>query len=148
MAKRAEPQISGESMTYALVDSIFKLASATQAQVASLMSELDITSALADALWKLDPAQPPPSMSALGMMLRCDPSSVTFVADRLNEKGLVVREVDESNRRVKRMVLTAKGRKVRATLTEAMTTRSPIAQLTQEEQRQLHSLIRKVLPRE
>jgi DNA-binding MarR family transcriptional regulator len=148
MAKRTDQQLSGESLTYALVDSVFGLASASHAQVADLMAELDITTALANALWKLDPTGPAPSMRDLGTMLRCDPSTVTFIADRLHERDLVTREVDPSNRRVKRLVLTAKGRKVRAKLTEAMTTRSPIAGLTQDEQRQLLALIRKVLPRE
>jgi MarR family transcriptional regulator, organic hydroperoxide resistance regulator len=148
MAMRAAPRLSGEILTYALVDSIFKLSSANQAQVSDLMAELDITTALANALWKLEPAQQAPSMRDLGMMLRCDPSTVTFLADRLHERGLITREVDESNRRVKRIVLTTKGRKVRTRLTEAMTTRSPIARLSEDEQRQLHALIHKALAQE
>lgn len=148
MAQRAGPRLSGEVLTYALVDSIFKLSAVNQAQVADLMAELGITTALANAVWKLDPALPPPSMRDLGLLLRCDPSTVTFLADRLHEKGLITREVDEANRRVKRLVLTTKGRKVRTKLTEAMTMRSPIARLSEDEQRQLHALIHKALAHE
>lgn len=146
MTSRSNQPPSGEALTYLLVDSVFMLASATHAQVTDLMADLDLTTALANALWMLEPGAEAPSMRELGSLLRCDPSTVTFIADRLDEKGLVEREVDPANRRVKRLVLTAKGRRVRARLTEAMTTRSPLAGLTTAEQRQLLSLIRKVLP--
>lgn len=145
MTKRADPPLSEEALTYALVDSIFQVAAANHAQVADLMAELDITTALANALWKLDPQEPPPSMRDLGVMLRCDPSTVTFLAERLHSRGLVARDVDPTNRRVKRLSLTDKGRKVRAKLTETMIARSPIAQLSQKEQRQLLALIAKAL---
>jgi MarR family transcriptional regulator, organic hydroperoxide resistance regulator len=143
MTKGTEP-LSEESLTYELVDSIFRVAAASHAQVADLMAELDITTALANVLWKLDPREPLPSMRDLGVMLRCDPSTVTFMVERLHAKGLVSREVDPENRRVKRISLTAKGRKVRVRLIDAMIRRSPIAQLSGEDQRQLLALISKV----
>jgi MarR family transcriptional regulator, organic hydroperoxide resistance regulator len=148
MVRPSTPQLSGEALAYALVDSIFKLSSTTQAQVSDLMAELEITTPLANALWKLDPTHEAPSMRDLGEMLRCDPSTVTFLADRLHERGLITREVDDANRRVKRLVLTPKGQNVRTRLTEAMTTRSPIAGLSEDEQRQLHALIQKALAEE
>ncbi|HEV2360220.1 MAG TPA: MarR family transcriptional regulator [Acidimicrobiales bacterium] len=56
------------------------------------------------------------SMKELAARMCCDPSFVTGIADRLEEAGLAHRQVDPSDRRVKTLVLTDKGRDVRARL--------------------------------
>ncbi|MBL8958197.1 MAG: MarR family transcriptional regulator [Myxococcaceae bacterium] len=146
MSRRA----ATERLTYSLVDSLFAISGATMAQVSELMGTLGLTTALADALWQLDPEQPAPSMRELAVRLRCDPSTLTFVADRLAKKQLLKREVEPGNRRIKRLVLTAKGAAVRAKLTAAMTRSSPLARLSPAEQRQLLALLtraRALVPR-
>lgn len=65
------------------------------------------------ALSRLDE---PVAMSKLGHELGCDPSFVTWLADTLEGQGLVVREADPSDRRVKKLRLTAKGRSTKAKL--------------------------------
>ncbi len=77
--------------------------------------------------------------------LRCDPSTITFLADRLQERDLVERVVNPANRRSNTLVLTPKGVKVRRRLVEAMATRTPIARLSKVEQRQLHRLLSKAM---
>src|SRR3954452_6572587 len=55
----------------------------------------------------------PLPMSAIANMLRCDRSAVTWITDRLEERGYVERRSDLSDRRVKLLALTDEGRRVR-----------------------------------
>ena len=59
--------------------------------------------------------------------------------------SLLVRWSDTSIRGVKTVVLTGKGRQTRSTLVHAMTTRSPIAQLSDTEQQALCWLLTKTM---
>ncbi len=64
------------------------------------------------ALLSLDPAEPR-SMSSLADGWRCDASNVTWLVDRLEERGLVERRTHPTDRRVRTVVLTKKGVSVR-----------------------------------
>jgi DNA-binding MarR family transcriptional regulator len=55
----------------------------------------------------VDGAQP---MGALAKVLRCDASNVTWLADRLEARGLVERHTAPNDRRVKTLSLTDAGR--------------------------------------
>src|SRR4051794_39912665 len=55
----------------------------------------------------------PVPMRRLACAMRCDPSNVTGLADRLAERGLVERRADPSDRRVKALALTLEGERVR-----------------------------------
>ncbi|WP_280442901.1 MarR family winged helix-turn-helix transcriptional regulator [Nocardia brasiliensis] len=96
---------------------------------------------MAKTLWAIEPTAVP-SMRRLAD-LGCDPSTVTFLADRLQEKELITREVDPENRRAKIVRLIERGREVRRLIGTAMLTRSPIAHLGAAEQRQLSRLLTK-----
>jgi DNA-binding MarR family transcriptional regulator len=52
-------------------------------------------------------------MRALAEKWRCDASNVTWLVDRLEERGLVAREQLPSDRRVKTVVLTNSGAALR-----------------------------------
>jgi DNA-binding MarR family transcriptional regulator len=132
-------------LIYALVDLTFAAAHRTNALVSKVLADLELSHPLANALWKLDPDGKAPSMKELAAGLRCDPSTVTFLADRLEEKGLVRRRVNARNRRVKTLVLTAKGRDFRRRLVLAMATHTPAALLPPEEQEQLYRLLSKAM---
>jgi DNA-binding MarR family transcriptional regulator len=134
-----------ESLLYELLDLGFALADRTNELIADVLRKLELTIPLANALWKLNPSAPAPSMGEMATSLRCDPSTVTFLADRLQERNLVQRRVNPANRRSNTLVLTPKGVKVRRKLVEAMATRSPIAQLSEIEQQQLHHLLSKAM---
>ncbi|TME86900.1 MAG: MarR family transcriptional regulator [Chloroflexi bacterium] len=110
-----------------------------------LLVQLDLTAPLANALWHLDPGASPLPMRDLASRLHCDPSTVTFLADRLEERQLLVRRVDPKNRRVKLLVLTPKGHRARQALVERMATGSPVARLPVRDQQQLHRLLTKAL---
>jgi DNA-binding MarR family transcriptional regulator len=124
-----------------LVGLIFDLSKGLQGLVGDVLDEVGLTVPLADALWQLDPDSPPPSMRQLAAGLHCDPSTVTFLADRLLERGLVAVQVDPADRRRKIVTLTLEGASTRQRLLEAMATRSSLARLSPEEQRHLHDLL-------
>src|SRR3954454_6165549 len=62
------------------------------------------------ALQALDEPVP---MSSVANVLRCDRSAVTWITDRLEERGYVERRSDDSDRRVKLLALTEEAREVR-----------------------------------
>ncbi len=71
------------SLLYALLALVFALADRTNELIADVLRELELTVPLANALWKLNPGGTAPSMRERAASLRCDPSTVTFLADRL-----------------------------------------------------------------
>ena len=71
----------------------------------------------ARALSSLDPTQGR-SMRSLAEEWECDASNATWVVDRLERFGLAERRGDPEDRRVKLVVLTPKGTRMRAELLE------------------------------
>lgn len=62
------------------------------------------------ALQELDEPKP---MGKIAGLLHCDSSNVTWITDRLEERGLVERLLDPTDRRVRLIALTDEGRRVR-----------------------------------
>ena len=85
----------------------------------ALCTEMDLTPAQGHALRSLDPAQPVP-MSTLADAMFCDASNVTGIVDKLESRGLIARQGADHDRRVKQLVVTEKGRKVRDRLVTRM----------------------------
>jgi DNA-binding MarR family transcriptional regulator len=106
-------------------------------------SQLELHPAQAGALLQL--ASPLP-MNELAAVLACDNSNVTGLVDRLEARGLVARQANPDDRRVKRVVLTAAGSRLRDQLLEHVG-RPPagIERLSPAEQRQLRDLLRRVV---
>jgi DNA-binding MarR family transcriptional regulator len=50
-------------------------------------------------------------MGSLAQGMGCDASTMTWLVDRLEERGLVERKMLQTDRRVKTVVMTAKGHK-------------------------------------
>ncbi|WP_212988081.1 MarR family winged helix-turn-helix transcriptional regulator [Actinoplanes auranticolor] len=132
-------------MTYQLLRLVHAMDDATDAAIQDVLTELNLTHPLADALWQLDPAAPAPSMRQMAVRLRCDPSTVTFLADRLHQLSYVTRTAATGDRRTKVLELTDQGREARRRLVEAATTRTPLARLTAAEQRRLHTLMTRAM---
>ncbi|MFF5204406.1 MarR family winged helix-turn-helix transcriptional regulator [Streptosporangium sp. NPDC000396] len=137
------PDSADEPLTHAIFKQIYALAAQTNLAFAELLTDLDLTEALANALWHLDPDAPPPSMRALAVTLNCDPSTVTFLTDRLEQRGLTQRQASSADRRIKVITLTSQGVRARAKLVQAAATRSPLARLSPQEQQHLHELLAK-----
>jgi DNA-binding MarR family transcriptional regulator len=106
-------------------------------------AEFDLHAAQAGALLNL--ASPLP-MHALATALVCDSSNVTGLVDRLEARGLVARRLSADDRRVKHIVLTPAGRRLRARLLDRVG-RPPdgLERLSAAEQRQLRDLLRRTL---
>ena len=86
----------------------------------TLMSqELGLTPGHLKALFVLDPGEPRP-MRAMADALACDASMVTWLVDRLEERGLVERQARPTDRRVKAVVLTERGIEIRERLLRAV----------------------------
>jgi DNA-binding MarR family transcriptional regulator len=68
---------------------------------------------------------------------------VTFLADRLEQRGLIQRDTDPFDRRVKLVGLTSAGVGLRTKILRAAATYSPLARLAQEDQRRLCDLLAK-----
>ena len=64
----------------------------------------------------------PAPMSSIANLLRCDRSAVTWITDRLEERGYVERRSDPRDRRVKLLALTDEGRRVRAEIRSRLST--------------------------
>ena len=97
------------------------------------------------ALQALDEPVP---MSSVANVLRCDRSAVTWITDRLEERGYVERRSDERDRRVKLLALTEEGKRVREEIRRRLAVPpDALAQLSRVEQRELRDLLRKALER-
>jgi DNA-binding MarR family transcriptional regulator len=88
----------------------------------------------------------PRKMSELANALFCDNSNVTGIVDRLEERGLVRREAAAGDRRVKLLVLTKEGERMRVGITKRMSEPPPpIASLPVKDQRALRDILRKAI---
>ena len=106
-------------------------------------AELDLHPAQAGALLQLDSPLP---MTELAALLACDNSNVTGLIDRLEARGLVARQLNSHDRRVKHVVLTAAGRRLRERMLARVGRPTPgFERLSPDEQRQLGDLLRQVI---
>ncbi|MES0837306.1 MarR family winged helix-turn-helix transcriptional regulator [Nocardiopsis tropica] len=104
-----------------------------------------LTPATFQALWAVDPDEPPPSMKVMAERLYCNAPNLTFITNQLADRGLVERAVDPDDRRSRVLVLTDKGRAVRDELVRAALEKSPLAALSDSELRQLMALLGRVV---
>lgn len=88
-------------------------------RVAGIASDLGLTPGHVKALLALDPERPQ-TMGSLAQSFACDASTMTWLVDRLEERGLVERRGLEGDRRVKTVVLTARGVSTKAELEQRL----------------------------
>ncbi|MFJ5728001.1 MarR family winged helix-turn-helix transcriptional regulator [Streptomyces paradoxus] len=88
----------------------------------------------------------PLPMRRLARQLKCEPSNVTGIVDRLEARGLVERRPDPADRRVKVAAATAEGRRVARSLRESLRfAREPLAGLSEAERVALRDALRRML---
>lgn len=108
----------------------------------AIAQEFDLSGQQAIALRILGGGPQP--MGELARALACDSSTVTGISDRLERRGLVHRETSEHDARVKLLVLTGEGERLREQITERLAEPPPeIAALDEGEQRALRDLLRR-----
>jgi DNA-binding MarR family transcriptional regulator len=88
-------------------------------RAAGVAQGLGLTPGHMKALLALDPDEPQP-MGNLAQNFACDASTMTWLVDRLEEKGLVERKGLPNDRRVKTVALTAAGVKTKRELEAKM----------------------------
>jgi DNA-binding MarR family transcriptional regulator len=91
----------------------------------------------------------PQSQRELARRLHYDPSNITALADSLEERGLLERRSDRSDRRFRMLALTPTGDRLRSTLEERLA-RPPefLSRLSEGEQKQLLKLLGKIYERQ
>jgi MarR family transcriptional regulator, organic hydroperoxide resistance regulator len=108
----------------------------------AIAQEFDLAPQQAIALRMLGAG--PRRMGELAQVLFCDSSNVTGITDRLEERGLVRREAADGDRRVKLLVLTEEGEKMRVEITKRMAEPpAAIAALSEKDQKALRDILRR-----
>ena len=119
-----------------------QLQSRLQAHFAALAAEHSLSAIQAKVLLQLDPATPV-TMRALASRLQYDPSNLTGVIDRLEAIGAVRRQPDASDRRVKGLILTPAGVRMRDPFwRQLINDAGPLGHLSVSELQQLRAILR------
>jgi DNA-binding MarR family transcriptional regulator len=135
----------GERDQAAAVEAVHEVVMRTEAAITAPLAELGLTTATAQALWALDPDEEPPSMKVVAGRLHCNAPNLSFVADQLAARGLVERVPDPHDRRSRALVLTGKGRQVRAEVLRIVVECSPLSALEPDDLTTLLSILDKVV---
>jgi DNA-binding MarR family transcriptional regulator len=91
----------------------------------------------------------PMPMRKIAQKLKCEPSNVTGIVDRLEARGLVERRPDASDRRVKLAAPTDTGLSTAERLRDSLDfAREPLAELSEDERRTLRDLLKRMVGEE
>jgi DNA-binding MarR family transcriptional regulator len=116
-----------------------------RASLPPLAADLQLSPAQCHVLHLMEPERPLP-MGQLAQTLACDASNVTGLVDRLESKGLVRRRPSTEDRRVKVLVLTPTGVRLRTLLVQKMTAPPPaLERLSVREQEALAKILARLL---
>ncbi|MBQ1088005.1 MarR family winged helix-turn-helix transcriptional regulator [Streptomyces sp. B93] len=133
-----------DALTLEVVDLIGSVVARYHDEYEEAAAEHALTGAQAKllGLLSLDPLP----MRKLAHKLKCEPSNVTGIVDRLESRGLVERRSDPNDRRVKLAAATAEGRRVARDLRESLSfAREPLAGLSEGERLALRDLLQRML---
>jgi DNA-binding MarR family transcriptional regulator len=104
------------------------------------MRAIDLTPPQSIAMRKL--LDGPLPMGSVAEVLSCDASTLTGIADRLEERGLIQRRIDPADRRVKLLALTDTGRDLVTSIDGPFTAEIPgFASLSEDERATLTQLL-------
>jgi DNA-binding MarR family transcriptional regulator len=124
---------------------LLRLFFAQRANLPPLAAELELSPAQCHVLHLIEPERPL-TMGELAETLACHASNVTGLVDRLESRGLLRRRPSDADRRVKILVLTPTGARLRALLVDRMTSPpSALERLSAREQRELVRILRRLL---
>ncbi|MFI1616110.1 MarR family winged helix-turn-helix transcriptional regulator [Streptomyces lydicus] len=138
MTPRADP------LTVEVVDLIGTVVVRYHEEYEHAAAEHSLTGAQARVLTLLS-VEPLP-MRKVAERLKCEPSNITGIVDRLEARGLVERRPDPADRRVKLAAPTAEGaRTAEALRTSLHFAREPLGKLTAAERTLLKELLQRML---
>ncbi|MFI9240200.1 MarR family winged helix-turn-helix transcriptional regulator [Streptomyces sp. NPDC053079] len=127
-----------------LLELVAALGTAQWQDFAAAAARHGLTSVQAKLLAQL---KGPVPMRGLATLLVCDASNVTGIVDRLEARGLVRREPDPADRRVKNVVATDEGHEIiRRVRAEMQATHSALDALDEDERATLFTLLERLRP--
>lgn len=116
-----------------------------RAYMAELHAATGLSPMEVHALRALDADTPTATLELAGQ-IHCEPSNITTIVDRLDRAGLIRREPDPDDRRIRRITLTAKGVAARDEVDAYLATPpAAINRLSASDQRSLRDLLRKMI---
>jgi DNA-binding MarR family transcriptional regulator len=125
------------------IDLVLALSYMLGSNLGAVAADHGLTPAQARAVVTL--VEPAP-MRELAARLSCDKSNVTGIVDELERRGLVARQTDPHDRRIKQLVFTDTGRELRRALRARLYDDAPaISTLNREEEAQLRELLRQAI---
>jgi DNA-binding MarR family transcriptional regulator len=132
--------VKSAPLTSRLACAAYSLRTVLEGELLETRDGFELTLALADTLWELDPARGPISRRELAERLHCHPSNVTFLADRLESRALVARGRAGEDGRVSTLALSRPA--LRPACPDRHTRRSKLfSRLTSTQQRDLCGLL-------
>ncbi|MFG2664980.1 MarR family winged helix-turn-helix transcriptional regulator [Streptomyces sp. NPDC048387] len=127
-----------------LLELLAAIGTAQWRDFAAAAARYGLTSTQAKVLAQLEGPVP---MRGLASLLACDASNVTGIVDRLEVRGLVRREPEPRDRRVKNVVATEAGREtIRRVREEMQATRGALDALDEAESATLYALLERLRP--
>ncbi|MEU7167978.1 MarR family transcriptional regulator [Streptomyces morookaense] len=139
-----DPAAPADALTVEVVELIGTVVARYHEEYEHAAARHALTGAQARVLALL--SREPMPMRRIAQQLKCEPSNVTGIVDRLEARGLVERRPDPDDRRVKLAAVTDEGMgtagRLRASLNFA---REPLAALSAEDRAVLRDLLRRML---
>ncbi|MFI1799996.1 MarR family winged helix-turn-helix transcriptional regulator [Streptomyces sp. NPDC020379] len=133
-----------DALTREVVDLIATVVARYHAEYEEAAARHSLTGAQAKVLALL--AGEPQPMRRIAQQLRCEPSNVTGIVDRLESRRLAERRPDPDDRRVKLAAATPEGTATAARLRESLNfAREPLAGLSTGERTVLRDLLQRML---
>jgi DNA-binding MarR family transcriptional regulator len=133
---------SNKTVEPVLEDVFGRFMLAMKSQMMRRFDEMGLTPPMAGTLQFLEH---PMSMRSLAGHVGCDPSNITGIADRLEAQGLVTRNADPNDRRVKLLKLTEEGQRMRATVFCHDLSSVGVERLTKAERAEFARLLAKMI---
>jgi DNA-binding MarR family transcriptional regulator len=127
-----------------IVRVLMEAGNAADAVVTQVLADFEVTPSVAGVLWALAPGTEPPTMRDVAARLRCDPSTVSLAADKLESTGLVARRPHPADGRKRTLALTDRGHELWEALSARLHASGLFAGLDAEEQRTLLALLTKI----
>lgn len=122
---------------------LYDLVMTERARLPQIAAEFDVSPAQVHALRALEPGTEVP-MGRLARALGCDASNVTGIVDRLERRGLVERRARQQDRRVRVLVITGRGVRLRERIMVRIAEPpAPIARLSEDDRKALCAILRR-----